>query len=304
MVKVFIDGSEGTTGLRIHDRLASRDDIELLTIDESLRKDENEKRRMYSAADFVFLCLPDEAARRAVVLAEGCGARIIDTSTAHRVEKDFSYGFCELSKRHRQEIVNGDRVAVPGCHASGFIAIVYPLVASGMIDAGAQLSCFSITGYSGGGKKMIAQYQSAGRPAEFNSPRIYGLTQQHKHLKEMQSVCGINTPPVFSPIVCDFYSGMAVTVPFTGLCVEDVKRLYEKWYGLQKLISVENLADGEMIAASTMSGKDSMKILVYGNDQRLTVTALFDNLGKGASGAALQCLNLMMGADETKGLIL
>lgn len=304
MVKVFIDGSEGTTGLRIHDRLASRDDIELLTIDESLRKDENEKRRMYSAADFVFLCLPDEAARRAVDLAEGCGARIIDTSTAHRVEKGFSYGFCELSKQHRQAIVTGDRVAVPGCHASGFIAIVYPLVASGMVDAGAQLSCFSITGYSGGGKKMIAQYEAADRPGEFNSPRIYGLTQQHKHLKEMQSICGINTPPVFSPIVCDFYSGMAVTVPFTGLCVEDVKRLYEKWYGLQKLISVENLADGEMIAASTMSGKDSMKILVYGNDQRLTVTALFDNLGKGASGAAVQCLNLMMGTDETKGLIL
>ena len=151
---------------------------------------------------------------------------------------------------------------------------------------------------------MIAQYEAADRPGEFNSPRIYGLTQQHKHLKEMQSICGINTPPVFSPIVCDFYSGMAVTVPFTGLCVEDVKRLYEKWYGLQKLISVENLADGEMIAASTMSGKDSMKILVYGNDQRLTVTALFDNLGKGASGAAVQCLNLMMGTDETKGLIL
>lgn len=302
MVKVFIDGSEGTTGLRIHQRIAKRKDIELLTIDESLRKDEKEKQKFYSKADYVFLCLPDAAAKRAVQLAADCNVRIIDTSTAHRVEKGWSYGFCELSDTHRQNIAKGDKVAVPGCHASGFIAIVYPLVYSGMIDVNSFLSCFSITGYSGGGKNMIAQYEAAGRPAELDSPRIYGLAQQHKHLKEMQYITGINRPPVFSPIVCDFYSGMAVTVPLIGLDITKVKALYENWYGCQKLISVVNLPDSEMLSSAALSGKDTMQIIVNGNNDRLTVTARFDNLGKGASGAAVQCLNVMMGIDETTGL--
>ena len=211
--KIFIDGSEGTTGLRIHERFAGREDIEILPISQELRKDVNERKRLINSADIVFLCLPDAAAKESAGLVENEKVRVIDTSTAHRTETGWAYGFPELSSGHRQAVVEGKRVAVPGCHATGFISLVYPLVAEGVLAKDYPFSAFSMTGYSGGGKKMIAQYEGTGRSPELDAPREYALSQSHKHLKEMKEIAGLARKPLFSPIVADYYSGMVVSVP-------------------------------------------------------------------------------------------
>ena len=309
MTKIFIDGREGTTGLRIEERLRGREGIELIAIDPDKRKDPDARRECINAADLVFLCLPDAAAREAVALAEGSRAVIIDASTAHRTEPGWAYGFAELSARHRRAIAGGKRIAVPGCHASGFIALVYPLVAAGVMGADYPVVCHSVTGYSGGGKKMIAQYQADGREAELSSPRQYGLSQRHKHLKEMQAVCGLDSAPVFMPVVADFYSGMVVTVPvFTGLLkkrmdLNALGALFEAHYAGQKLVRVLPMDESVLyLGANNLAGRDSMEIFITGNDERALLTARFDNLGKGASGAAVQCMNIVLGLEEDAGL--
>lgn len=302
--KVYIDGKEGTTGLQIYDRLAARKDIELLLIDEERRKDTEERRKLLNAADLVFLCLPDAAAVEAVSLIENDRTRVIDCSTAHRTAEGWTYGFPELSAERREAIRTAARVANPGCHATGFISIVYPLVQMGLIPRDAALSCFSLTGYSGGGKKMIAQYENAEREPELDSPRIYGLNQAHKHLPEMQKVCGLTTAPVFSPIVADYYKGMASTVPLF-LDRETLLLALTKYYqgsGNSRMVRVSAAWEGPMLGANILAGCDSLYLFVQGNHERSTVTALFDNLGKGASGAAVQNMNLMLGFEETAGL--
>ena len=304
--KVYIDGKEGTTGLQIYDRLAARGDIELLLIDEEKRKDLSERKKFLNEADLVFLCLPDAAAVEAVGLIENGHTRVIDCSTAHRTAEGWVYGFPELSPERREAIRTAKRVANPGCHATGFISIVYPLVQMGLLPRDAALSCFSLTGYSGGGKKMIAQYEAEGRDPELDSPRIYGLNQAHKHLPEMQRVCGLTTPPVFSPIVADYYKGMATTVPLF-LDREALLLALTKYYqgsGNSRMVRVSAAWEGPMLGANTLAGCDGLYLFVQGNQERSTVTALFDNLGKGASGAAVQNMNLMLGFEETAGLAL
>ena len=313
---VYIDGHEGTTGLRIHQRLAGRDDLRLLQIDEALRKDPAERKRLMNQADLVFLCLPDDAAREAVTFIENPNTRVIDASTAHRVAPGWDYGFPELSPAHRAAIVGSKRVANPGCHATGFISVVYPLVAAGVLPGDTPLACFSLTGYSGGGKKMIAEYESTDRPALLGSPAVYGISQGHKHLPEMQAICGLTQPPVFSPIVDDYYKGMATTVPLHMRQLQGISDLHGLWklyrdhYAGQPLVRValdpsgsEAYTDvGQKLYGAFGAEKDSLTIVVAGNDRQLTVTALFDNLGKGASGAAVQNMNLMLGFPETSGL--
>ncbi len=308
--KIFIDGSEGTTGLRIYERFQNRDDIELLTISPELRKDPQERRRLINSSDFTFLCLPDAAAREAVAMIENDHVRIIDPSTAHRTEPGWAYGFPELSPAHRAAIETGGRVAVPGCHATGFISLVYPLVAHGVLPADYPVSSFSLTGYSGGGKKMIADYESDGRSCELDAPREYALSQQHKHLKEMKAICGLERAPLFSPIVADYYSGMLVSVPLYGELLHGVntpEQLHEllcEHYAGQKFVRVMPFgAEGSgMLSGNRRSGWDGLEIFVSGNPERMILSASFDNLGKGASGAAIQCLNLMMGCEESRGL--
>ena len=309
---IFIDGKEGTTGLRIFERLATRPDLTILTLPEEKRKDPAARKEAIHASDIAVLCLPDAAAKESVQLAEGSKARILDTSTAHRIAPGWAYGFAELSAKHRQGIIGGTRVAVPGCHASGFISLVTPLTMAGLLPRDTALTCFSLTGYSGGGKKMIAQYEGAERTADLDSPRPYGLTQAHKHIPEMTHVPGLTTAPIFAPIVADFYSGMEVTVPLFGKqlnCahpVEDVTACLKAHYAGSPIVKVldadEVAAFGGFIPSNALSGKDGMQIMVTGNDERLQIVSLFDNLGKGSSGAALQCLNLMTGMDEAMGL--
>ncbi len=311
MVKVYIDGQEGTTGLKILERFSGREDIELLRIDEDKRKDESERQKLINASDFTFLCLPDDAARQAVTLA-GDSVRIIDASTAHRTLPDWAYGFPELSAAHREKIASSNRVAVPGCYASGFISLVYPLVSAGVMPTDYPVTVHAVSGYSGAGKKGIAQYEDENRGGEFDSPREYALTQQHKHLPEMKAVTGLDSEPIFCPYVCDFYSGMTVTVPiFPKLlkkfrAVYDIHKVLEEHYYGQKLVKVMPLGEmpsGGFLAANTLSGRNDMEIFVFGNDDRMLLCSRFDNLGKGASGAAVQCLNIMCGVDETVGLV-
>ncbi len=308
MKKVFIDGSAGTTGLRIYERLSARDDVKILTLSDEKRKDPSARKEMLYQADIAFLCLPDDAAREAVALAEGSDVVIIDASTAHRTLPDWAYGFPELSKAHEEKIVSSKRIAVPGCHASGFIALVYPLVEAGILPKESLLSCHSITGYSGGGKKMIADYESEEKSALLGAPRQYGLTQQHKHLKEMKAITGIANAPCFSPIVSDFYSGMTVTVPLFASqikgSVDEIKEVYKKKYASGLVTYVESADEGGFVSGAALSGKDSMKITVAGNEERILLIACYDNLGKGASGAAMECMNMVLGADKTKGLVL
>ena len=299
--KVYIDGKEGTTGLQIYDRLSAREDIDLLLIDEGKRKDRLERKKFLNAADLVFLCLPDAAAVEAVSLIDNDHTRVVDCSTAHRTAEGWAYGFPELSKEHREAIKTSKRVANPGCHATGFISIVYPLVQMGLISPDAALSCFSLTGYSGGGKKMIAQYEGEGRDPELDSPRIYGLSQEHKHLPEMRKVCGLEIPPVFSPIVSDYYKGMASTVPLF-LDAETLAAALADHYRDGAAVRVCAEWENPMLAANALAGRDSLTLIVQGNRERSTVTALFDNLGKGAGGAAVQNMNLMLGFGETAGL--
>jgi len=308
MVKVFIVGSSGTTGLRLRQRLVSRPEVELLTIDEKERKNPEALKKLISASDVTFLCLPDEAARQVAELARGTSARIIDTSTAHRVEPGWSYGFPELSAGHRRAVETRPRIAVPGCHASGFIALVYPLAAAGVISGDYPLSCFSVTGYSGGGKAMISGYEDPHRPPELNSPRQYGLSQKHKHLKEMTAVCGLSSPPVFIPTVADYYAGIHLTVPLHAsllsgkLGVDGIKNILAEHYTGCPLVRVVE-PEGDFMSAEALSGKDYMELCVTGNDERILLHARFDNLGKGASGAAIQCFNIMNGLEETAGLV-
>ena len=305
--KVYIDGKEGTTGLQIYDRLAARSDIELLLIDEDKRKDPVERKRLMDAADIVFLCLPDAAA---ISLIESPTTRVIDASTAHRTNPDWDYGFPELSAAHREAIKASKRVANPGCHATGFISVVYPLVAMGLISRDACLSSFSLTGYSGGGKKMIAQYEAEDKGAELFAPCPYGMGQGHKHLPEMQKICGLTHKPVFTPIVDDYYKGMATTVPFHMSEMQGVSTLHEVWqklsdyYAGATMVQVAETTDTAKIYGNAKAGKDTLTLIVAGNDEQFTITALFDNLGKGASGAAVQNMNLMLGLDETTGLTL
>lgn len=301
--KVYIDGKEGTTGLQIYERLGKRDDIELLLIDEDKRKDTEERRKFLNAADIVFLCLPDAAAREAVSLIENGTTRVIDASTAHRTAEGWDYGFAELSKAHRMAIAESKRVANPGCHASGFISSVYPLVANDVIPADFALTCSSLTGYSGGGKKLIAEYEDENRDPRHDSHRIYGLNLHHKHLPEMEYVCGLTQPPVFVPILGDFYKGMATTVMLPGIDAQAVHDCLTKHYEGQKLVSVAPFGGDEpVIYADTLAGYDSLRLIVCGHAEQAIVTALFDNLGKGASGAAVQNMNIMLGLDETTGL--
>ena len=303
MTKVFIDGSAGTTGLRIRERLGSRTDLQLIILPEELRKDPNARKDALFAADIAFLCLPDAAAVEAVALAEGSNVKIIDTSTAHRTNDAWAYGFAELSKQHRQAICDSSRVANPGCHASGFIASVYPLVSAGVLAADFPLTAYSLTGYSGGGKSLIAEYEDENRDPRHDSHRIYGTTLRHKHLPEMQKLCGLAQPPVFSPILGDFYEGMATTILLPNFSAQQVWECLSRHYEGEKIVTVAPLGGDEpLIYASELAGKDSMRIIVNGHDSQTTVTALFDNLGKGASGAAIQNMNILLGVDEATGL--
>lgn len=303
MTTVFIDGSAGTTGLRIADRLAPRQDISLIRLPEEKRKDPAARAMAINSADIVFLCLPDTAAIEAVSLAVNPDVKIIDTSTAHRTNPAWAYGFAELSPEHREAIGNSRRIANPGCHASGFIAAVYPLVASGFLPKDIPLTAYSLTGYSGGGKSLIAEYEDENRDPRHQSHRIYGLNLNHKHLPEMQKVCGLERAPVFSPVLGDFYEGMATSVLLPGICAEAAWECLDQHYAGQKLVSVAPLGgDENVIYASTLAGRDSMRIIVSGHDGQAMVTALFDNLGKGASGAAIQNMNILMGIEETTGL--
>ena len=312
--KVYIDGKDGTTGLQIYDRLAARDDIDLLLIDEAKRKDPDERKRLMAEADIVFLCLPDAAAVEAVALAEGSGARMIDASTAHRTAPGWVYGFPELRPGQREAIAGARHVANPGCHATGFISIVAPLVQAGLLSADADLCCFSLTGYSGGGKKMIAQYEAAEKAESLYSPGLYGLTQAHKHLPEMQKISGLEKKPMFTPIVDDYYNGMVVCVPIqaavSGFSLEPerVQEMLERHYEGSNFVHVQPLKTPAEMTATKLSCNDlrdtnQMEIFVFGDAEQILLCSRLDNLGKGASGAAVQCMNIMLGLDETVGLL-
>ena len=304
MTNVFIDGSAGTTGLRIVERLSERKDLELLILSDDLRKDPNARADALAVADIAFLCLPDDAAKESVSLAGASKVKIIDTSTAHRTAADWVYGMPELEGQ-RQRIAESSRIANPGCHASGFIALVAPLVQKGILPEDALLSCFSLTGYSGGGKKMIAQYEDGQRPGLYDAPRQYALGQSHKHLPEMGAVCGIENDPIFCPIVGDFYSGMEVTVPLFASQIngsmEDIRALYKAYYRTG-LIHYEEADEDGLLSACAYTGRDDMGVSVFGNQDRIILTARFDNLGKGASGAAIQNMNILLGLPEDTGL--
>ncbi len=306
MTNIFIDGSAGTTGLRIYDRLSARDDISLIKLPEELRKDDNARADAINSADIVFLCLPDDAARQAVSFVKNDNTAIIDTSTAHRTNDNWIYGFPELTG-NREAILNSKRIANPGCHASGFIALVKPLIEAGALDINTALSCFSLTGYSGGGKKMIADYENPEKSELLKGPRQYGLTQQHKHLKEMQIISGIDVAPAFCPIVADFYSGMEVTVTLfkkdVKANIENIKEIYKNYYTGKIVHFDDNCGESGFLSATALSGRDDMQLCVFGNDDRIILVARYDNLGKGASGAAVQNMNILMGVDETIGLV-
>ena len=305
MTKIFIDGSHGTTGLRIANRLSQRKDISVISLSDEVRKDPAARADAINSADVVFLCLPAPAAMEAVAMTENPNTKIIDTSTAHRVNPDWVYGMPEL-KGQLEAIQNSTRIANPGCHASGFIALVAPLVQEGMIDPNTALSCFSLTGYSGGGKKMIAEYEDPNRSPLLKAPRQYALTQQHKHLKEMQKLCGLGTAPIFCPIVADFYSGMEVTVPVFAHelkgTMAQLKDLYKTYYQGGLIHYTDESDPDGMLSANAWADRDDMSITVQGNEERMILTARFDNLGKGASGAAIQNMNILLGFDQATGL--
>ena len=313
MPKIFIDGKEGTTGLKIYERFANRSDIEILQIDDEKRKDPVEKAKMINASDYTFLCLPDAASIESVALCTNPGTRIIDASTAHRTNPEWAYGFPELDKSFREKIVSSNRVAVPGCYASGSNAILYPLVKSGILPKDYPVVIHAVSGYSGAGKKAIAQYEAEGRNPELDSPRLYALTQAHKHLPEIKKISGLDFEPVFNPYVCDYFQGMTVTVGLHSrllskkVTAKDVWQMFVDHYEGTNFVKVagfmgEGTLTEQFIPANTLANTNDMQVFVYGNDDRIMVTTRFDNLGKGASGAAVQCLNVMMGIDETTGL--
>ena len=307
MKKIFIDGKSGTTGLRIAERLAGRKDIEIITLSEEERKNPAAKKRATEESDVTFLCLPDDAAREAVSACENPDTVIIDASTAHRTEPGWLYGFPEIYKDFEARVRGAKRIAVPGCHACGFIALIKPLVDAGIVDKNAELCCTSVTGYSGGGKKMIAEYEDAARDPLLNFPRQYGLNQSHKHLKEMRAVTGLNNAPAFSPIVAPFYSGMCVTVPLfkkdiTGGAA-DIEKVYSELYR-GNIVRLKNLSENGFISAGALAGKDGMQVSVFGCEERILLAARYDNLGKGASGAAIECLNYVLSVNPETGLCL
>lgn len=307
--KVYIDGQSGTTGLQIYDRIGQREDLELLRIPEELRHDPDERKKYLNSADIVFLCLPDEGAREAVSFIDNPNVRVIDASTAHRTNPDWTYGYPELSKAQREAIRTSKRVANPGCHATGFISTTAPLVAMGVIPKDYPMSCYSLTGYSGGGKKMIAEYEAEGRSELLDAPGIYGLNLHHKHLPEMQTVTGLAYPPVFMPVVDDYYKGMATTIMLQNRLLpgqpsaEEICAKLADYYRDEHFVSVVPFGENDSkLYANKLAGTNRLEIVVCGHEEQTTVTALFDNLGKGASGAAVQNMNIMLGLPEETGL--
>ena len=307
MKKVFIDGSAGTTGLKVAARLSERKDIAMITLDETVRKDVKARQDAMNQADVVFLCLPDDAAIEAVPLVENENTVIIDTSTAHRVAEGWTYGFAELSGL-REKIQTAKRIANPGCHASGFISLATPLTENKIIPKEMQLSCFSLTGYSGGGKKMIAEYEAEGRNVLLDAPRLYGLTQMHKHLPEMKKIAGLEKDVIFSPIVAPYFAGMEVVIPISpaelSTTAAQIKEVYQDYYKT-KIVHFNEKADEDgFLSAGAFAGKDDMEISLAGNEERLLLISRFDNLGKGASGAAIQNMNIALGIEESEGLVI
>lgn len=311
--KIFIDGKEGTTGLKIFERFANRTDLEIITIDEDKRKDPVEKAKMINASDYTFLCLPDAAAIESAQLCTNPNTVIIDASTAHRTNPAWAYGFPELDKSFREKIMTSNRIAVPGCYASGTIAILYPLVKSGIMAKDYPVNVHAVSGYSGAGKKAIAQYETDGRDSGLDTPRLYALTQAHKHLPEMKIISGLDYEPIFNPYICDYFQGMTVSVGLHSrllnkkVTAKDVWEMFSAHYEGNRFVKVtgfmgEGTLPEQFIPANTLAGTNNMEIFVYGNDDRIMITTRFDNLGKGASGAAVQCMNIRMGIDEGLGL--
>lgn len=305
---VYIDGQAGTTGLEIYERLEQRPDLEILKIDEALRKDLSERKKMLNQADYVFLCLPDQAAKEAVALIENEKVKVLDASTAHRTDPDWAYGFPELSAAHREKIQNSKRVAVPGCYATGFLALVYPLVAAGILPKDYPVTCHAISGYSGGGKETIAAYEASERSSELDAPRLYALGQTHKHLKEMQAISGLAYPPIFNPTIADYYQGMLVSIPLhTRLLKEkksaqELQAFFADYYQATNFIHVQPTGEATFLAGNQKTKTNELEIWVEGHDDQVLLVARLDNLGKGASGAAVQCLNILLGIDETTSL--
>ena len=307
---VYIDGKEGTTGLQLYDRLADREEIELLVIDEDKRKDAGERKKLLNAADLAFLCLPDEAAVEAVGLIENPNTRVIDASTAHRTAEGWTYGFPELGAAQREAIQGSKRVANPGCYATGFIALVYPLVKKGLLDPGTSLAVHALSGYTGGGKKMIAVYEAEEREPELVSPRHYAVQLSHKHIPEMMKVCGLTRKPLFTPIICDFPQGMVVTAPLDldmlagSQSLESLRGMYQDFYAGSRYVTIRppEAPTCGFIGSNNLSGSNELQIFVCGNAEQVMLCARLDNLGKGASGAAVQNMNIMLGFDEGTGL--
>lgn len=312
--KIFIDGKEGTTGLKIFERFAKRSDIELLTLSEEKRKDSAERKKMINASDYTFLCLPDAAAKESVELCTNPNTKIIDASTAHRTSPDWAYGFPELDKTFREKIQNSKRVAVPGCYASGAIAILYPLVKTQILPEDYPVVIHAVSGYSGAGKKAISRYEEPNRNPELDSPRLYALNQNHKHLPEIKLISGLTYEPIFNPYVCDYFQGMTVSIGLHTRLLnkkinpQDLTEIFKTHYGKNNFVHVqepngENILTEAFIGANNLAGTNEMQLFVCGNSERIVITSRFDNLGKGASGAAVQCLNIMMGIDESTGLL-
>ncbi len=310
--KIFVDGSEGTTGLQINERLSTRDDLTLIHIDPEKRKDMDERKLLLNSADIVFLCLPDSAAKESVALISNPSTKVIDASTAHRVNPKWCYGFPELSAEHREKIAKSHRVSVPGCYATGFISLMYPCISMGMINADYPVNTHAVSGYSGGGKKLINQYQTQFEE-RLETPQLYALGLSHKHIPEMKDICGLQYAPIFSPLVCNYYKGMSVCVPIhTRLLskkysVEDFHASLENYYSKEGFVKVmplgsENLLPNNFINANKVNDTNNIEIYVTGNDDQIMLTAVLDNLGKGSSGAAVQCMNIMLGLDESTGL--
>ncbi len=308
MIRAFIDGKAGTTGLQIYERLASRGDVELLTLPEEKRKDVAARKEAMNKADVVFLCLPDDAAREAAGLVENPATIVIDASTAHRTEEGWAYGFPELAPAFREKIAGSKRIANPGCYASGFLSIVYPLVAGGIVSPDYPFVCHAVSGYSGAGKKGIAEYEAEERSGLLKAPRLYALTLSHKHLPEMTKIAGLSHPPVFNPYVCDFYAGMTVSVPlFRRLLLknwgrDEVFGHFAEYYARHRFISVTQNSEDGYLSAAKLVGTNMLEIFVGGNEEQILLSARLDNLGKGASGAAVQNMNLALKLDETLGL--
>ena len=314
--KIFVDGQEGTTGLKIRDHLAKRKDIQLLEIETERRKETDRKRELLNEADIVFLCLPDGAAKEAVAMVTNAKTKIIDPSTAHRTDPDWVYGIPELSREQRERICKSKRVSVPGCHATGFIMALYPLVDKGIVPKGYPVTCYSLTGYSGGGRKLISVYENVdpGTKEKLRGPRPYALGLTHKHIPEMQKHTGLERPPIFMPVVDDFFQGMLVSIPLYRNMLKnqpgakEIHSVLQDWYQGQKfarvmpLFGAGALEDG-FLNPLECNGTNRIEIFVFGNAEQILLISRFDNLGKGASGAAVQNMNLMLGVKEDEGIV-